>query len=378
MPRYDVPKFADYSGAIQANQSMANSFANLGNQSQDYLKMEEQKNQNAWNRVFEGNKLDFETNKYKNELQEKADKKEANATTMKALFPEQVKDIGLQYGQTPTIENANKMSSFLGNVDINNFARNQDFVNNNKKDQRDYEYKVGQDSIKNGFERDRIALERQRINKPQYEFKDTDKGLVAIDKNNPSGQPITILGGYKNPDQSKETFKQEKDLRDEYTKKASNYLDAKSNYARINASDESAVGDLSLIYAYMKMLDPQSVVREGEFATAQNAAGVDDRVRNTFNRIISGERLNKDQRDSFKKQAGDLYNTTIADEKKLRDTLSIVADYYKLDKKNIFGNDFVNNDNSNTAQPPNDKNQENIAQPSSNQQPNKKTWRDWQ
>ena len=47
--RFDVPKLADYSGAIQANQSMANAFSNLGNQSQDYLKLEEQKNQNAWN-----------------------------------------------------------------------------------------------------------------------------------------------------------------------------------------------------------------------------------------------------------------------------------------------------------------------------------------
>ena len=65
MPRYDVPKFADYSGAIQANQSMANSFANLGNQSQDYLKMEEQKNHNAWAKSFEEQKFDETKNQNK-------------------------------------------------------------------------------------------------------------------------------------------------------------------------------------------------------------------------------------------------------------------------------------------------------------------------
>ena len=37
--------------------------------------------------------------------------------------------------------------------------------------------------------------------------------------------------------------------------------------------DGTAAGDLSAIFAFMKMLDPGSVVREQEFANAQNAAG---------------------------------------------------------------------------------------------------------
>jgi hypothetical protein len=49
----------------------------------------------------------------------------------------------------------------------------------------------------------------------------------------------------------------------------------------------------------MKMLDPESVVREGEFANAQNAAGVPDQVRNLYNRAMSGERLNPTQRAQF-------------------------------------------------------------------------------
>ena len=48
MPRYDVPQLKGYGDAIQANNSMANAFSSLGNQSQDYLKMEEQKRQNTF------------------------------------------------------------------------------------------------------------------------------------------------------------------------------------------------------------------------------------------------------------------------------------------------------------------------------------------
>jgi hypothetical protein len=59
----------------------------------------------------------------------------------------------------------------------------------------------------------------------------------------------------------------------------------------------------------MKMLDPGSVVREGEFATAQNAAGIPDQVRNAYNRAMSGERLNPTQRNMFKSQADSLYGS---------------------------------------------------------------------
>lgn len=79
-------------------------------------------------------------------------------------------------------------------------------------------------------------------------------------------------------------------------------------YQRIRAvaNDPSAAGDLSLIFSYMKMLDPGSTVREGEFANAQNAAGIPDQVRNLYNRAKSGERLNPAQRADFLKQAENL------------------------------------------------------------------------
>jgi hypothetical protein len=65
----------------------------------------------------------------------------------------------------------------------------------------------------------------------------------------------------------------------------------------------SAAGDLSMIFAFMKMLDPGSVVREQEFANAQNAAGVPDQIRNLYNRALSGQRLNANQRADFVMQA---------------------------------------------------------------------------
>jgi hypothetical protein len=128
-------------------------------------------------------------------------------------------------------------------------------------------------------------------------------------------------------------------LRKEFTDQTKVFQDIKSSYGRVKVSEDTAVGDLSLIFGFMKMLDPGSVVREGEFATAQNAAGVPERVANLYNRVISGERLSKSQRDSFKGQAEKLYKSASEQEKVVRDGIGRIAGGYGLNTKNIFYTD---------------------------------------
>jgi hypothetical protein len=125
-------------------------------------------------------------------------------------------------------------------------------------------------------------------------------------------------------------------LRKEYNDQTKPYQEVKSAYGRVLSSEDNAVGDLSLIFGYMKMLDPGSVVREGEFATAQNAAGVPDRIMNIYNKVISGERLNASQRNSFKGQARGLYNSALEGEKAVRTGLDRIAKGYGLNTSNIF------------------------------------------
>lgn len=125
-------------------------------------------------------------------------------------------------------------------------------------------------------------------------------------------------------------------FRKEYSEQTKGYQEVKSAYGRVLASEDSAVGDLSLIFGYMKMLDPGSVVREGEFATAQNAAGVPERIQNIYNRVISGQRLSPSQRQSFKGQAGKLYSTAQTQESQVRQGIERIAKGYGLNTENIF------------------------------------------
>jgi hypothetical protein len=125
-------------------------------------------------------------------------------------------------------------------------------------------------------------------------------------------------------------------FRKEYSDQTKGYQEVKSAYGRVLASEDTAVGDLSLIFGYMKMLDPGSVVREGEFATAQNAAGVPERIQNIYNRVVSGQRLSPSQRSSFKGQAGKLYETAQTQEGQVRQGIERIAKGYGLNTANIF------------------------------------------
>ncbi len=131
---------------------------------------------------------------------------------------------------------------------------------------------------------------------------------------------------------------QELKYMEKYTKHPDviDFYKVRSAYDRVESSNPDAAGDIALIFNYMKMLDPGSTVREGEFATAQNAAGVDDKTRNYFNKLMSGERLSAPQRTMFKKQAKSFFDGSSKRESSIRKGIGRIAENYGLNKDNIF------------------------------------------
>jgi len=104
---------------------------------------------------------------------------------------------------------------------------------------------------------------------------------------------------------------------------------------KARAGKATATDDLAMIFAFMKMLDPGSVVREGEFANAQNTAGIPDRVVNAYNRALKGTRLSDKQRAEFfntATQVMDSYTNSYADQS---DRYRGLAGRYDLNPDNI-------------------------------------------
>lgn len=102
-------------------------------------------------------------------------------------------------------------------------------------------------------------------------------------------------------------------IADDLRQESSSFLKQRDAWGTVNATlaqPPSAASDLSLIFTFMKVLDPDSVVREGEFATAQNAGGVPTLLLTSYNNLLrDGQRLTPEQRKGFYEQARSMYNS---------------------------------------------------------------------
>lgn len=109
----------------------------------------------------------------------------------------------------------------------------------------------------------------------------------------------------------KEIRTQENKLRTEFNPFKKQFQEAQTAQDKVvkSLARQTAAGDVSAVFAYMKVLDPGSVVREGEQATARNAAGVPERIRNAYNRTLTGESLTPEQRQDFLETSQSLFES---------------------------------------------------------------------
>jgi hypothetical protein len=125
-------------------------------------------------------------------------------------------------------------------------------------------------------------------------------------------------------------------FQDDYARDSKPYLTMREAFQRVKSAKPDAAGDLSLIFAYMKILDPNSVVREQEFANAQNAAGVPARIRNQYNKVMEGTRLAPEQRQQFQAQAEALFEGAKTNQRGVRRTYGDRAKQWKIPENMVL------------------------------------------
>ena len=99
-------------------------------------------------------------------------------------------------------------------------------------------------------------------------------------------------------------------------------------YDKAYTLDKPGAADISLIFSYMKMLDPRSVVREGEFLVARKTGGPADYLLSYLNRLKDGSILTDGVRRSFRDMALGLYknakkNLETSNEKTLKQITNV-------------------------------------------------------
>lgn len=138
-------------------------------------------------------------------------------------------------------------------------------------------------------------------------------------------------------------FESEEKLRKEFQTRTKNYQEVNQTYQTLKASADAKTGpgDIALITGFMKMLDPGSVVRETEFATARDTAGLYTRLENSLKKAENGQFLQPSQRQEFVNLANEYYKSAqkkAGDDKK---ALGVVVKNYKLNPENVFGPEDV-------------------------------------
>lgn len=137
-------------------------------------------------------------------------------------------------------------------------------------------------------------------------------------------------------------FANEKDLRSEFSAQVKPYTELAQAFRKVEAAalNPSAAGDISLVYGYMKILDPGSTVMQGEQATAQNAGSVPDSVRAMYNKALTGESLAPTIRQDFYAQARNIIESQRELSSDLIQRYTGVAREYKLNPNQIVYDPF--------------------------------------
>ena len=134
---------------------------------------------------------------------------------------------------------------------------------------------------------------------------------------------------------TKEGFGRAKTLRSEINSLSKNFDTVSASYDRILAAKDTGAGDLNLIFNYMKMLDPNSVVRESEFRTAEHTAGIPERIRVYRDKILRGTRLGAEQRANFTEQSKSLYEVAERNYNQMTSSYKSIAERFGIKPEDI-------------------------------------------
>jgi len=152
----------------------------------------------------------------------------------------------------------------------------------------------------------------------------------------PAAGPVPLIPG------TGKSYAREKDLRATFTTEMKPFTDLAQAFRKVEAAalNPSAAGDISLVYGYMKILDPGSTVMQGEQATASNAGGIPDRVKAMYNKALTGETLADNVRQDFYAQSRNLIESQRPLQQDISERYGLIATQNKLDPNQVVFDPF--------------------------------------
>ena len=189
---------------------------------------------------------------------------------------------------------------------------------------------------------DRSAAEKAAL--------DAQKTQAEIDKLNAEASALAEKkGGLEPKDKADLEYK----LNNQYSDRSKGFRDSRDAFVKIKeaANANSGAGDVALITSFMKMLDPGSVVRETEFATAQDTNGLYQRLQGALSKVASGELLTPEARQNYLNLSSQYMDAANKADIETRKGLMPMVNQYGLSEDAVFGSGVQGYDPSLGAPP---------------------------
>jgi hypothetical protein len=172
-------------------------------------------------------------------------------------------------------------------------------------------------------------------------YEDLSQAEVGSDQYKAIEQAIRNLE--RESEFDKDIFEAENKIQADFSKKAKSFKDSEIAHSKLAASVglKTGAGDLAIVFSFMKMLDPGSVVRESEFAQAQNTAGLLAKFEVLAGKIQEGTLLSDEQRQNFLKLSNEFLQSGRIHLAKIRLDKGLQAKNYNLNPVNIFGSEIA-------------------------------------
>lgn len=132
-------------------------------------------------------------------------------------------------------------------------------------------------------------------------------------------------------------FDDETTLRKEFTKESGAFKEVATSFSNITKSlqEQSPFGDLSATFGFAKMIDPESVVREGEKIVIEKAGSLPQNVVQAIQRVNTGESLTPTQRRDLLTTANEVFSTHAEQQQGRVATYTGIAERNNLDIEDV-------------------------------------------
>lgn len=153
-----------------------------------------------------------------------------------------------------------------------------------------------------------------------------EKELASIAREQATGQGKDVSGDLRKEFQNQQVYKDTQQI--------------STSYERAKRAGNTGAGDVSLLFAYMKLLDPGSRVTEGETASAKDAANVPNKILQAYNNAVAGRILPPSARTEIFGEVEGLFETQMARYNATANEYKKLAERSGVDPKDVILNVF--------------------------------------